>query len=94
MKSSAVLTIAIASAGIISGSFFFSTQANAQSFQQVKATWSGDGEEPGIGEFANIACVSKGFVSAVKFDENPASGAYEENGKIISYMEFASLDCK
>jgi hypothetical protein len=89
-----ILTITAVVTGMVGGNLPLLTQANAQSFQQVKATWSGDGAEPGIKQFADIACVAKGFASAVKFDENPASGAYEENDKIISYMEFSSLNCK
>ncbi len=94
MKLSTILTITGVALAAVSSGFLLPTEASAQSFKQVKATWSGDGAEPGIKEFADIACVSKGFASAVKYDENPASGAFEENGDIISYMEFASLDCK
>ncbi len=94
MRFVTILTVTGVAAVLVCGSVLLSTEASAQSFKQVKATWSGEGAEPGIKEFADIACVGKGFAGADKFDENPASGAYEENGKIISYMEFASLDCK
>ena len=72
----------------------FAANASAASFTQVKATWTGEGAEPGIKEFADIACTSKGLTSAVSFDPNPSSGAYEEEGKIVSYMEFAKIECK
>lgn len=85
---------AIICSAILASCILLTAQASAASFEQVKATWAGDGQEPGIKEFANIGCVSKGYTSAVSFDPNPSSGAYEENGKIVSYMDFAKLDCK
>ena len=85
---------AIIGSAIVMSCMLFSAPASAESFEQVKATWAGDGPEPSIKEFADIACTSKGLTSAADFDPNPASGAYEEDGKIVSFMTFAKLDCK
>jgi hypothetical protein len=85
---------AIISSAVVVSCMLFTAPVSAESFEQVKATWTGEGQEPRIKEFADIACTSKGLASAVEFDPNSSSGAYEENGKIVSYMDFAKLDCK
>ncbi len=92
MKS--ISKFAIFGSAVVASCMLFTASVSAESFEQVKATWTGEGKEPSIKEFADIACISKGLTSAVEFDPNPSSGAYEEEGKIISYMNFAKLDCK
>ena len=86
--------VAIIGSAVVTSCMLLAAPVSAESFEQVKATWTGEGAEPGIKEFADIACTDKGLTSAVEFDPNPASGAYEEDGKIVSYMEFAKIECK
>ncbi|MCP4143719.1 MAG: hypothetical protein GY752_00390 [bacterium] len=85
---------AIVRSAVVASCILFMAPVSAETFNQVKATWTGDGKEPSIKEFADIGCTSKGLTSAMDFDPNPSSGAYEEDGKIVSYMDFAKLDCK
>jgi len=85
---------AVIGSAVLASFVFLTAPVIAASFTQVKATWSGDGQEPAIKEFADIACVSKGYTSALNFDPTPASGAYEEDGNIISFMSFAKLECQ